>query len=465
MGRLVNRPSIFRPDDSQRHGLRLVLALLVSVGLHALPALSGVLARLALRSLPASPIEVEILPLRKKAPAPPAVVPEPPPPAPPPAHDATAAAASRKPKTADKKPERVDKNALLPKGRLTGLGPHAVDDELGLRVLLRMPALRGTPHRQVVETLLAAFPDTHILAAGAPLPPPPALSLARAFLDDMDALLITTADPGDITATAFYAALRPGTTLLSTLEKRRQLSWDRRRVRGLREGLFAFARPDLLGPGAATPSSPRPGAPPVAAATTTLAPRLPSEAELATWSERLQAALRAPGPAVYAEINNPQQRLRLRGEIPTPIGLRLALTADADPQLVAQLELSTADEAARLHGLLPGLKSELSGRLFWIGLGGLLSDLRFSRSTGPSHGGAPPSQSVVEVRGRLPRADVAVLLLWLKGWLPPPDRFPELVPPPAPASAAPVHTSDAGAPDAQPADPRSADPRSADAAP
>lgn len=455
MGRLVIRPSIFRPDDSQRHGLRLVLALLVSVGLHALPALSGVLARLALRALPKPPIEVEILPLRKKAPAPPAVVPEPP--APPPTHDATAATAARKPKPADKKPERADKNALLPKGRLTGLGPHAVDDELGLRVLLRMPALRSTPHRQVVETLLAAFPDTHILAAGAPLPPPPALSLARAFLDDIDALLITTADPGDITATAFYAALRPGTALLSTLEKRRQLSWDRRRVRGLREGLFAFARPDLLGPGAATPSSPRPGAPPVAAVTPP-APRLPSEAELATWSERLQAALRAPGPAVYAEINNPQQRLRLRGEIPTPIGLRLALTADADPQLVAQLELSTADEAARLHGLLPGLKSELSGRLFWIGLGGLLSDLRFSLSLGPSRSAAPPSKSVVEVRGRLPRADVAVLLLWLKGWLPPPDRFPELVPPPAPASAAPADTSDAGAPDAQSADPRSTGP-------
>lgn len=452
IGRLVNRPSALRSEDSGKHALRLLVALLLSIGLHALPALTGLLARLALRALPKPPIEVEILPLRKKAPAPPVAAPEPPAPVVPPATAEAGAAAKPKPKAGDKKPDRPDKNALLPKSRLTGLGPHAVDDELGLRVLLRMPALRGTPHRQVIETLLSAFPDTHILAAGVPLPPPPALSLSRAFLDDIDALLITTADPGDITATAFYAALRPGSDLLGKLEKRRQLSWDGRRVRGLREGLFAFARPDLLGPGAATPAAPRPGAPPAEQPAPPAAASLPSDAELAAWSERLLAALKAPGPAVYAEINNPQQRLRLRGDIPTPIGLRLALTADADPQLVAHIELATPDEATRLLGLLPQLKSELSGRLFWIGLGGLLSDLRFTLASGAARGAATTAKSAVEVRGRLPRGDVAVLLLWMKGWLPPPDRFPELVPPPAPEpsrSETEAHP-DGGSPDGSP---------------
>ena len=433
---------MFQPEDPRRHALRVLLALGLSLSLHALPAVTGLLARLALRALPKPPIEVEILPLRKKAPAPPVVAPEPPAPPAAPAKEpaGTAAAGKPKPKPEAKKPDRPDKNTLLPSRRLTGLGPHAVDDELGLRVLLRMPALRGTAHRQVIETLLAAFPDTHILAAGVPLPPPPALSLARAFLDDIDALLITTADPRDITATAFYALLRPGTDLLGKLEKRRQLSWDSRRVRALRDGLFAFARPDLLGPGASGPSPPRPGAPP-AASSPPAAPTLPSEAELATWSERLHAALKSTGPAVYAEVNNPQGRLRLRGDLPTPLGLRLALTADADPQLVAQIELETADEATRLLTLLPQLQSELSGRLFWIGLGGLLKDLRFALAT-TARPGSATSKNTIEVRGRLPRADVAVLLLWMKGWLPPPDRFPELVPPPPPAPEPPAPNGD-----------------------
>lgn len=442
------------PIDSPR-GLLLrgVLALVLSLGLHSLPAVTGLLAGLALRALPKPPIEFEILPLRKKAPAPaPATIP-----APPPANPATepgeAAASTRKPaRPADKRPD-PQKTPQLPSRRLTGLGPHSVDDELGLRVLLRMPTLRKSAHRQVVETLLAAFPDTHILAAGVPLPPPPALSLARAFLDDIDALLITTSDPRDITATTFYAALRPGTDLLRKLDKRRQLSWDTRRVRELRPELFAFARPDLLGPGIATPTPPRPGAPPGAEATAP-PPSLPSDAELSAWSDRLQAALKTPGPAVYAEINNPQQRLRLRGDLPTPLSVRLVLSADADPQLSAHIELATSDEAARLLAQLPQIKSELSGRLFWIGLGGLLSDLRFALATASSAGrgpGAPPAKNTVEVRGRLPRADVAVLLLWMKGWLPPPDRFPELVPPPAPPPAESAPTPlDAGPQDASP---------------
>lgn len=423
-------------DESRRLRLRLLLALGLSLLLHGLPSALGLIAGLALRALPKPPIQVEILPPRKKAPPP--VVVDPPPPAEPTAKPADSSPPVAKKPEAKKAPP--DKSPQLPSARLTGLGPTAVDEELGLRVLLRMPALRTTPHRQVVETLLAAFPDTHILAAGTPFPPPASLSLARAFIDDIDTLLIATADPRDITATTFYARLRPGTDLLSKLEKRRQLSWDSRRVRALRPDLFAFARPDLLGPGTPPPPVPSPTASPSSAAPP---PAAPDERALAAWSDRLAAALAQPGPALYGEVNNPQGRIRLRGDIPTPTAVRVVLSADADPQLVAHIELATPDEAARLLTLLPQLKSELSGKLFWLGLGGLLADLRFTAPSTPK-----PRRPTVEVRGKLPRADVAVLLLWMKGWLPPPDRFPELVPPP-PQQPATLDLPDAGSPDAR----------------
>jgi hypothetical protein len=425
--------------EKRRQRLRLLLALSLSLLLHSLPSALGLLAQLALRALPKPPIQVEILPPRKRAPPPVVVEPPPPSPSPPasPAVEPPAKLAKKPPK-----PDKRDPSPQLPATRLTGLGPAAVDEELGLRVLLRMPALRSTPHRQVVETLLAAFPDTHILAAGAPFPPPASLALARAFIDDIDTLLIATADPRDITATTFYAKLRPGSDLLTKLGQRRQLSWDSRRVRELRPDLFAFARPDLLGPG--TP-------PPVAAPPPS--PTAPSPASderaLSAWSDRLAAALSQPGPALYGEVNNPQGRIRLRGDLPTPTAVRVVLSADADPQLVAHIELATAADAQQLLTLLPQLKSELSGKLFWLGLGGLLADLRFTLAPPPARSSAPSGRRpTVEVRGKLPRGDVGVLLLWMKGWLPPPDRFPELVPPPPPPPA-PSDLPDAGGPDAR----------------
>jgi hypothetical protein len=442
----VFREAQYWGDERRRLRLRLLVALAFSVLLHGLPSALGLLAGLALRALPKPPIQVEILPPRKRAPPP--VVVEPPAPSPSQADSKSADLKPPAPKKPEPKPERRDKGPQLPTTRLTGLGPTAVDEELGLRVLLRMPALRTTPHRQVVETLLAAFPDTHILAAGTRFPSPTSLSLSRAFIDDIDALLIATADPRDITATTFYAKLRAGTDLLSRLEGRRQLSWDSRRVRQLRPDLFSFARPDLLGPGTPPPPPPAPGAPTSPPASPVSAG--PDERALAAWSDRLAQALSQPGPAVYAEVNNPQGRIRLRGDVPTPTAVRVVLSADADPQLVAHIELATQGDAERLLTILPQLRSELSGKLFWLGLGGLLSDLRFAQPA-PLPGARPPRRPTVEVRGKLPRADVAVLLLWMKGWLPPPDRFPELVPP-APPPATPPATGDL--PDAGVADSR-----------
>lgn len=415
---------------------RSLIAIALSLFLHSLPAITGVLARLAVRALPKPRIEFELLPPKPKPKAPP---PEPvalPPPAaqapPPVAKDPKdAARPAKKPVAKDEKKadKMADKRLDVPRGRLTGLGPAAVDDDFGLRVLLRPPALRSSPHRAVVEALLAAFPDTHILAAGTPLAPPPAVTLSRAFIDDLDALLITTSDPRDITATTFYAQLRPDTQLLSKLDRRRILRWDPRRIHALRPDLFAFARADLLGPATTPiPATPRSlYAPP--ADTVAKIPEPPPPALDPAWVDKLAAALRQPGPAVYAELHNPHGRIRLRGELPTPTGVRLVLTAEADPQVVAQVELANSDDAARLLAALPGLKSEISGRLFWVGLGSLLSDLRFALAPGKSG-------HTVEIKGRIPRGDTAVLLMWMKGFLPPPDRFPDLVPPPPPPPAA-----------------------------
>lgn len=405
-----------------------LLALLLSGLVHVLPVVLGLIPALALRFLPKPPIEVEFLP-PKPRPAPPAAAPLPSPPAPPakprtdPPRPGAGAAARRPPLSVQK----MD----LAKGRLSGLGPSAIDQDLGLRVLVRMPALRKSPHRATVEALLHAFPDTHILAAGTSLASAPQAAhpgsvgpsavaaagpepgpMARALVDDVDALFIATADPRDITATVFYALIRSGAALPQLLAERRGPRWDTRMLHTLQTDLLAFARPDLLG----SPTSPPPGAPP---------PEVPEAAAPLDpqWAGKLLAALRSPGPAVYAEVLNVRQRIRLRNGLPTPVSLRLAVSADADPEVHARIELMNADEAGQFLAALPGLQRDFSSRLFWLGLGSLLNGLKFQgRST------------AVEITGRLPRGDTAVLLAWIRQLLPPPERFldPPLPPPPLP---------------------------------
>ena len=135
------------------------------------------------------------------------------------------------------------------------------------------------------------------------------------------------------------------------------------------------------------------------------------------WADRLAAALGKPGPAVYAEVNNPQGRIRLRGDIPTPTAVRVVLSAEADPQLVAHIELATPDDASRPAWSLPQLESELAGKLFWLGLGGLLSDLKFTLASSCVAGAhvVPPSRCAASYLALTSRS----LLLWMKGWLPP----------------------------------------------
>lgn len=398
-----------------------VAAVSLSVLLHSLPVVLGLIPALALRLLPKPPIEFELLPAKPRPRSIEKELPSSPPPSasvekpvPPSAKVPGAAKARERPKP-NPKVERFD----LSRTRLAGLGPLAIDQALGLRVVLRMAALQKSPHRPTIEALLDAFPDTHILAAGTAFADKVALPgsdanrtpgpMARALVADLEALLIETADPRDISATVFYAVPRPGSTILEKLAERRSPRWDLRSLHTLRPNLLAFARPELLGP-SSTPLAP-PGAPPN-----------PPDFAVSVdpqWIDRLISVLKQPGPAVYAEIVNVQKRIRLRSGLPTPVALRLALSAEAAPEVHARIELFTESEAQTLIAMLPDLQRETASRLFWLGLGGLLSELRFQGSG-----------SAVEITGHLPRGDTAVLLAFVRQFLPPPDRF--LDPPPVP---------------------------------
>lgn len=401
-----------------------LLGLLVSVLLHLSPVVLGLLPALAMRLLPKPPIEIEILPPKPKPkpaapPSEPAVVANPPAAPPRPSPKPPGPGPSNKPAP----PPPVQKVDLA-KSKLAGLGPAGIDQDVGVRVLLRMPLIRTSTHRPTVEALLHAFPDAHILAAGTryalplrplgsppPPPPPPGAPppprpMARALIDDVDTLLIETAEPQDISATVFYAIPREGSELVTRLSERKSPRWDKRSLHSLRDGLIAFGRADLLGP-APPPSSQPPSSP------SQLVPD-------AAWLEKLVTALRSPGPAVYVEVSNLNQRFRLRSGLPTPVSLRLALSADPDPEIHARVELSSPEEAKQLLDALPPLQRDIAGRLFWFGLGGLFGGLKFQGRG-----------NTVEINGRFPRGDTAVALTWVSQFLPPPDRFLD-PPPPAP---------------------------------
>ena len=404
----------------------LALSLLFHGGL----ALLGYLPALALRLLPRLPIEMTILPPKPRAqPAPPAaVVPPPSPPAgEPKPGEGDSKPAPRKP--APKKPPTPQ--VVPPKiAPLSGLGPSAIDRDIGVRVVLRMTQLRSSPHRPALARLLAAFPDTHLLAHGTSLPSTEAL--AQLLISELQAVLIATPDPSDLTATAFYGVAADTSRVQAALAGRKQLPWDPRELSVPRRGLLALARPDLLGPGtyaAAAPPGAPPGAPPP--------PAVPPNPAATPWPEQLRTALLAAGPALSAEILNVNARVRLQGGLPTPTALRLAMSGEERPAVTLRLELRTPEEATRLAAVLPELKTKMATYLFLLGLSGFFDELQLA-----VHG------SQVELGGHVPARQLDILLDLLAHQLPPPSRFlPPPPPPPEPPAAA--SSSDAGAsPDA-----------------
>jgi len=422
------------PATLRRAPPYLLLGLSLSLLLHGAVAGLSYLPALARRFLPRLPIEMTILPPKPRPqPAPSAAVapPKPPPAAAKPGEAGPKAGAGPR-KPAVKKAPPVIQPKITP---LSGLGPSAIDQDLGVRVILRMGQLRSSPHRPALVQLLAAFPDTHILAHGTKLAS--SAALAQLLVDELQVLLIATPAPSDLTATAFYGITGSGGSggggLQTVLAGRKRLPWDPREVSAPRRGLLAFARSDLLGPGTYVPPPP-PGAPPVAdpapAADPAAAPVNPD------WAERLHAALLVPGPALSAEILNVHERVRLQGGLPTPTALRLAMSGEARPAVVLRLELRTPAEAAQLAAVLPELQAKLSTYLFLLGLSGIFDELKLATQG-----------ATVELTGHVPARQLDILLALAAQQLPPPTRF--LPPPPPPPIAPPATLSpDGGATDA-----------------
>ena len=421
------------PAKLRRAPPYLILGLILSLLGHGAVAVLSYIPALARRLLPRLPIEMTILPPKPHPQAAPPVLAEPP--KPPPTDKLKPGETGPKVTPGPRKPlaKRAPAAPAPPKiAALAGLGPSAIDRDIGVRVILRMAQLRSSPHRPALVQLLAAFPDTHILAHGTKLPS--AEALAQLLVDKLQGVLIATPDPSDLTATAFYGTADDTGPVQAMLVGRQPLVWDPRQLSAPRRGLLAFARPDLLGPGTYKPRPPPAGAPPGDAAA-----QAPVAAE-ADWPEQLQAALLAPGPALSAEILNVQERVRLQGGLPTPTALRLAMSGEANPALILRLELRTPEEATRLAAVLPELQAKVSTYMFLLGLSGLLDDLKLA-----TYGAA------VELTGHLPAKQLDVLLGVLAQQLPPPERF--LPPPPPPPPAPPVGPApaDAGTPDARPA--------------
>ena len=121
-------------------------------------------------------------------------------------------------------------------------------------LLFRSDKLRPSPHKAAVEVLLAALPDYDTLLGGSGLSP----------IEDLEALLIATANPRSVTAT-FLAARYKDSERLRGIASRPLQPGDPRVFRTLAPGLTA-RRPSCWRP-ASPPrcrSRPRPSRGPTA---------------------------------------------------------------------------------------------------------------------------------------------------------------------------------------------------------
>lgn len=389
---------------------------------HALPALLGLIPGLLPDLTPRSPITMEILPERKaslpRAEAPAAPAPEP--------KEEARAATGPGPgaRAAQKKPRRsVTPPATPPVTPLAGhLGELQTEDATVL-LLVRMEPLRGSPHRPAVEALLSAFPDARLLVQGTPLAAEGAL--ARALIDQLQAVVITTTDPRDLLATTLIALAPPrgdgAAGLLAALARRAPPAWEDRRLRTLAPGLHAYGREEVLAQLQATAES---------------------EAGLRGLRELPR---KNPQAVVSAELTNLHRLVRLSGGLPTPTAVRLSLSAASDPGLTLVIEMADLKDAAAAYAALPALRDRFTEQIRWLGLGGLLAPLKLTLKG-----------STVTLAGYLPNKETSLLLAYVRLLLsrvpvpqePAPDLAPQVPPaaPPPPSRAGPPAGSSAPAP-------------------
>jgi hypothetical protein len=264
----------------------------------------------------------------------------------------------------------------------TNLAPFAPDGA-HVVVLLRMDKLRASPHRAGTEMLLQAMPDWSTLVKGSGVSP----------LDDFDALLIASADPRDATAT-FLAARHADTPKLRALTTRTLPAGDARVFRTLAPGLTVLTQPE--------------------AARLLESNAVDMGANVQRdWLRQLEqfdrVAQAADGPAVLLTVPDVPSLLSFGDELPTPLALALATTAEAAPSLRAQLVFADDKAAQRFAAAWPEIVARFRTATALLGLSSALDGIKLT-----TH------EATLELAGQIPEAQVRLALNFAKALLPPP---------------------------------------------
>jgi hypothetical protein len=271
---------------------------------------------------PSPPLPIEVLPMKKHVAAPPMVDPGPP----------ESTAHPKRPPGPGPRPPAPPHPPAPPVEDLRNIGPSTAN----VTIILRCSLLAKSPHRDGVETLLSALPDYHTLLDGTDL---------RLF-DDLDALLIATPDPRDVTVT--FLAARYHDPRVRALAQRRLSEGDPRQFRALGDELLLLGQPADLAR--------------IAAAEQTDAPRTPEEREAARWLEAIRRFdAGAPSAALLLTIADLPELVRLRDRsLPLPRTVRLSATAAASPAVRVVLVFDDEAQARALEAAWPQLRSQLS---------------------------------------------------------------------------------------------------------
>lgn len=358
----------------------------LSFGLHGLAIAVMVLA--GRFTWPAPPIPIEVVSRPSRPPAPPAPPAEPETP-PPPARPKRAATA---PGAGSDKPRRAAAPKTLSPPPTSDLKPFAPDGA-NLVVLLRSDKLRRSPHRADIEALLSALPDYDTLLGGTGLSP----------IDDLQALLIATADPRDMTAT-FLAARFKESPRIRAIGGRPLKPGDPRVFRFPQPGLAVLTRPDGAErlDGAQAPDA------------GSADPRVRWLKELAQF-DRVAAA--ESGPALLVTFSDVPSLIKLGDGLPTPGALALAATAEGAPALRVKAVFASDDEAERMERALPDILKRYRSATALLGLSSALDGMAVTRR------GAE-----IEIEGKVPEAQFRLALSWVRALLPPPPG--QAAPPP-----------------------------------